>query len=124
MNRVSMIKFHWINNLGDAITHYIHDLDTDLYLKLKNLYCVSIIQTDNNAKKVIGGFFIKTDKEYTDSDFIELLIDTLKSIDLFKNLSTDDLSFKPSKITVDERNHPLSEIDFLKIIVEQRLKIY
>lgn len=124
MNNISMIKFHWINNMGDSITHYNHILNEELYLKLNNLYCVSIIQTNKGIKNVIGGFFLKTDKDSSDSDFIELLIDTLHEIDLFAKLSIENLSFKPAKIVIDERKHPLSEDDYLRIIVEQRMKIY
>lgn len=124
MDNISMIKFHWVNNMGDSITHFIHSLNNDFYLRLNNLYCVSIIQTNNGIKKVIGGFFLKTDKESSDSDFLELLIDTLHEIDLFAKLSIENLSFKPAKIVVDERKHPLSEDDYLRIIVEQQMKIY
>lgn len=124
MNNISMIKFHWINNMGDSITRYNHILNEELYLKLNNLYCVSIIQTNKGIKSVIGGFFLKTDKDSSDSDFIELLIDTLHEIDLFAKLSIENLSFKPAKIVIDERKHPLSEDDYLRIIVEQRMKIY
>lgn len=124
MNNISMIKFHWINNIGDSITHYNHSLDDEFYLSLNNLYCVSIIKYSNNVKDVIGGFFLKTDKETTDSDFIELLIDALREIALFKNLPLEGLSFRPAKIIVDERKHPLSEDDYLEIIIKQRMKIY
>ena len=124
MNNISMIKFHWINNIGDSITHYNHSLDDEFYLSLNNLYCVSIIKYSNNVKNVIGGFFLKTDKETTDSDFIELLIDALREIALFKNLPLESLSFRPAKIIVDEPKHPLSEDDYLEIIIKQRMKIY
>jgi hypothetical protein len=110
--------------MGDSITRYNHILNEELYLKLNNLYCVSIIQTNKGIKNVIGGFFLKTDKNSSDSDFIELLIDTLHEIDLFAKLSIENLSFKPAKIVIDERKHPLSEDDYLRIIVEQRMKIY
>jgi len=108
MNNISMIKFHWINNIGDSITHYNHSLDDEFYLSLNNLYCVSIIKYSNNVKNVIGGFFLKTDNE----------------IALFKNLPLEGLSFRPAKIIVDERKHPLSEDDYLEIIIKQRMKIY
>lgn len=124
MNNISMIKFHWINNMGDSITHYLHTLDNDIYLSLRNLYCVSIIYSKDSIKNVIGGFFIKTDKASSDAEFLELLIDALHEIELFKNLTLENLSFKPSKIVVDEKKHPLSEQDYLKIIIEQRMKIY
>lgn len=125
MNNISMIKFHWINNMGDSITHYNHNLnDEELYFGLNNLFCISIIQTNNGIKNVIGGFFLKTDRDSRDSDFIELLIDVLHEIDIFSKLSTENLSFKPAKIVIDERKHPLSEDDYLRIIVEQRMKIY
>ena len=124
MNNISMIKFHWINNMGDPITQYNHILNEELYFKLNNLYCVSIIQTNKGMKNVIGRFFLKTDKDSSDADFIGLLVDGLHEIDIFAKLSIESLSFKPAKIIIDERKHPLSEGDYLRIIVEQRKKIY
>lgn len=59
MNNISMIKFHWINNMGDSITHYNHILNEELYLKLNNLYCVSIIQTNKGIKKCYRRILLK-----------------------------------------------------------------
>ena len=92
-------------------------------MKQNNLCCVSIIQVNNDKKNVIGGFFLKTNKESSDFDFMELLIDVIHEIDLFRNLVIEKLSFKPVKIIVDEEKHPLSEDDYLRIFVEQRIRI-
>ena len=118
---LSVLLFHCLFNSNGSVTHFMHDLDVELYRSLPNLYAVCMSDTSSNQKKITAGFFIKTSNSHYDSDFIGVLANVISSDTGMRSLINERSSFLPARITISGDAAP-SEDEMLRVIFTQALK--
>lgn len=118
---MSVLLFHCLFNSNGSVTHFMHDLDIELYRSLPNLYAVCISDTSSNQKKITAGFFIKTSYSHQDSDFIGALTNVISIDTGMRNLINERSSFLPAPIGISGEAPP-NEDAMLGLIVSQALK--
>lgn len=118
---IGLLIFHCeYNKLIGSITHNLHDFEVDLYYSLPNLYAVCIAITDNNQKEVRAGFFIKTNLNHNQSEFLNNLELAVKGTPGLKKYYSSNMSFLPAKIGIE--GAPPTEAEMLKIMTKQYSK--
>jgi hypothetical protein len=118
---LSALLFHCFFNGDESITHYMHNIDSDLYEELTNLYAVCIASTTDKRKTVLAGFVIKTSYTHNDTDFIDTLINAVSMEPQLNDLIGDNTSFLPARLGITG-NKPPTETEMLRIMVGQHLK--
>jgi hypothetical protein len=117
---VSVLLFHCLFNSNGSVTHFMHDLDVELYRSLPNLYAVCISDT-SSKQKITAGFFIKTSYSHHDSDFLGALTNVISMESGMRNLIHERSSCFPARIGISG-DAPPSEDEMLRLIVGQALK--
>ncbi len=118
---LSVLLFHCLFNSNGSVTHFMHDLDVELYGSLPNLYAVCISDTSLKQRKITAGFFIKTSYSHHDSDFIGALTNVISIDTGMRNLINECSSFLPARIAISG-DVPPSEDEMLRVIFAQALK--
>ena len=118
---LSVLLFHCFFNGSESITHYMHDLDLELYRSLPNLYAVCIAETSKNRKKLTAGFFIKTSYTHHDPDFVTTLSNAVSIEPRLKGLINKHSTFLPARLGITGDTPP-TETEMLKVMMTQALK--
>ena len=118
---LSLLLFHCFFNDSESITHFMHDVDLELYHSLPNLYAVCIAETSKKHKKLTAGFFIKTSYTHHDSDFVTTLSNAVSTDQKLKSLINEHSSFLPARLGITGDTPP-TETEMLRVMMTQALK--
>ncbi len=118
---LSIPVLHCIFNGYNSVTHYVHELDREMYEALPNLYAICIADNHQSYKKIVAGLFIKTSYTHEEAEFLDVLSAIVSTTPELKDLSWERISFFPARLGV-KGAAPLSEEQMLAIISNQRLK--
>mgnify|MGYP001572801275 CR=1 FL=1 len=118
---VSIPILHCVFNNG-SITHYNRDYDTALYESLPNLYAVCVATRPHGGhRKVLGGFFIKTSYDHSNTEFHEACKAALQTMNEIKELIGDEFSLLPARINISA-DKTLSEDELVSLLFQQYFK--
>lgn len=120
-NGLSVLLFHCFFNGYESITHFMHDLDPELYECLPNLYAVCVAETFDNHKKVTAGFVVKTSYTHNDPDFVHALRNVVSTDPRLERLANPASSFLPARLGLAGETPPTEE-EMLHILTTQGLK--
>ena len=107
---------------SELITIFDREFDESIYSKLENLYIVCIIDRSSGSKRVVGGFFTKTNYSHRDKEFTEVLMGLISLSPTLDGLAHKKASLHPARLGV-LGDTPLSEDEMLRIIATQNLKL-
>lgn len=118
---VTIPVFECIFRGSDSVVSFTREFDDAMYASLPNLYAVCVAETHGSVKKVVAGFLIKTTFTHHDDDFRAALTATLTSSENLHGFAGPHTSFLPARLSMPDPS-PLSEQEFLKIMINQYLK--
>jgi hypothetical protein len=114
--------FHCIFNEGGSVTHFMHEVDLEVYRSLPNMYAVCIADRSKRHKRVTGGFFVVTNYSHNDEEnFTMALSNIVAAVPRLAALISEQSSFLPGRIVVPDGPPPTEE-EMLRVMVSQALK--
>lgn len=118
---LSLILHHCFFNGAESITHYVHNVDPDLYKSLPNLYVVCISDNSGKHRQIKAGFSLKTSYTHNDPEFLNVIFNTISSaVPALSQFCDKNYSFLPAKLSTSD--HQLTEDEFLRAMVQQYMK--
>ena len=123
MGIVNMPLLHFVFN-EQSLTHYNNlDIQKPLYDALPFIYCVIACKTEDQNRQVLGGYITKISTDNTDDDFLESISGYFFQEPELRKMLEFEPKFYATKINT-EKSDVLSEIELLKIVMTEYLKLH
>lgn len=99
----------------------MHDSDDELADRLPHLYVVYVSRKIGKKKRIVAGFFVKTDCIHQDFHFVEMLIAVSSGNAGLGKLIDADATFLPVPIEIPGKTRPTVE-EMAQIVISQSIK--
>jgi hypothetical protein len=120
-NALATLLFHCFFNGDGSITHWMHDSDDELADRLPHLYVVYVSRKVGKQKRIVAGFFVKTDCMHQDFNFVEMLTAVASDNAGLGKLIDAESTFLPVPIEIPGKTRPTVE-EMAQIMISQSIK--